>query len=150
KDKATGKEQSITITGSTRLSKEEIDRMVADAQRFAEEDRKAREAAETRNRADSLIYQTEKLLRDLGDKVPTDQKANIESAISELRSAMSSNDLNRIRQATDNLQQASYKLSEIMYQQAATGAATGGSEAGARQESTAGEEGVIDAEFKEQ
>ncbi len=150
KDKATGKEQSITITGSTRLSKEEIDRMVADAQRFAEEDRKAREAAETRNRADSLIYQTEKLLRDLGDKVPSDQKVNIENAISELRSALSSNDINRIRQATDNLQQASYKLSEIMYQQAAAGAATGGSEAGARQESAPGEEGVIDAEFKEQ
>ncbi|MCL6518785.1 MAG: molecular chaperone DnaK [Armatimonadetes bacterium] len=150
KDKATGKEQSITITGSTRLSKEEIDRMVADAQRFAEEDRKAREAAETRNRADSLIYQTEKLLRDLGDKVPSDQKVNIENAISEVRSALNSNDMERIRQATDNLQQASYKLSEIMYQQAAAGAATGGAEAGARQEGKPGEEGVIDAEFKEQ
>lgn len=150
KDKATGKEQSITITGSTRLSKEETERMVAEAQRYAEEDRKAREAAEVRNRADSLVYQTEKLLRDLGEKVPSDEKARIESAISEVRSAINANDVDRIRRATDELQQASYKLSEIMYQQAAgaeasataTGATAGG-------EST-GEEGVIDAEFKEQ
>jgi len=150
KDKATGKEQSITITGSTRLSKEETERMVAEAQRYAEEDRKAREAAEVRNRADSLVYQTEKLLRDLGEKVPSGEKARIESAISEVRSAINANDLDRIRRATDELQQASYKLSEIMYQQAAgaeasataTGATAGG-------EST-GEEGVIDAEFKEQ
>ncbi|MCL6629193.1 MAG: molecular chaperone DnaK [Armatimonadetes bacterium] len=150
KDKATGKEQSITITGSTRLSKEETERMVAEAQRYAEEDRKAREAAEVRNRADSLVYQTEKLLRDLGEKVPSDEKARIESAISEVRSAINANDIDRIRRATDELQQASYKLSEIMYRQAAgaeasataTGATAGG-------EST-GEEGVIDAEFKEQ
>lgn len=150
KDKATGKEQSITITGSTRLSKEETERMVAEAQRYAEEDRKAREAAEVRNRADSLVYQTEKLLRDLGEKVPSDEKARIESAISEVRSAINANDVDRIRRATDELQQASYKLSEIMYQQAAgaeasataTGATAGG-------EST-GEDGVIDAEFKEQ
>lgn len=150
KDKATGKEQSITITGSTRLSKEETERMVAEAQRYAEEDRKAREAAEVRNRADSLVYQTEKLLRDLGEKVPADEKARIESAISEVRSAINANDVDRIRRATDELQQASYKLSEIMYQQAAgaeaTTTATGATAGG---EST-GEEGVIDAEFKEQ
>ena len=151
KDKATSKEQSITITGSTRLSKDETDRMVADAQRMADEDHKAREAAETRNRADSLVYSTEKLLVDLGDKVPADQKSTIESAISEVREAINANDADRMRQASDNLQQASYKLSEMMYQ-AASGAEAGqpGDEAGVHQEAGPAEEGVIDAEFKEQ
>lgn len=152
KDKATGKEQSITITGSTRLSKEETERMVAEAQRYAEEDRKAKEAAEARNRADSLVYQTEKLLRDLGDKVPADQKSDIESKIAEVRAALNTDDTARINRASEELQQASYKLSEIMYQQAA-GAQTGtsGAEAGAGAgtESSGGDD-VIDAEFKEQ
>jgi len=154
KDRATSKEQSITITGSTRLNKDETDRMVADAQRFAEEDRKAKEAAETRNRADSLVYQTEKLLRDLGDKVPADQKTSIEAGISEVRSALNTEDLDHIRRATDELQQASYKLSEIMYQQAGGGAqqAEGPepeAEAPTGAETPGGDE-VIDAEFKEQ
>ncbi|MHB0911919.1 MAG: molecular chaperone DnaK [Armatimonadota bacterium] len=144
KDKATGKEQSITITGSTRLNKGDIDNMVADAQRHADEDRKAKEAAEVKNKADSLVYQTEKLLSDLGDKVPGDQKSNIESAISEVREAINSDDADRISRATDNLQQASYKLSEMMYQ------AAGAGEAQETPEQPAGEEGVIDAEFKEQ
>jgi molecular chaperone DnaK len=153
KDKATSKEQSITISGSTRLAKDEIDRMVADSQRFAEEDRKAKEAAETRNRADSLVYATEKLLRDLGDKVPADQKATVESAISEVRAALNTEDLDRVRRASDELQQASYKLSEMAYQAAAGQQAGGpGAEAGAAAgtEAPEGEEGVIDAEFKEQ
>ncbi|HUV04585.1 MAG TPA: molecular chaperone DnaK [Armatimonadota bacterium] len=152
KDKATSREQSITITGSTRLSKDETERMVAEAQRHVEEDHKAKEAAETRNRADSVVYQTEKLLHDLGDKVPADQKSSVESAISEARSALNTDDIDRIRRATDELQQASYKLSEIMYQAAAAGqSAAGGEEApGAETDAAAGEEGVIDAEFKEQ
>ncbi len=155
KDKATAKEQSITITGSTRLAKEETERMVADAQRYAEEDRKAKEAAETRNRADSLVYTTEKLLKDLGDKVPADQKSGVEAAISEVRSALNTDDLDRISRASDELQQASYKLSEIMYQAAAgeqeqQASAPSGGEGGKEQEADTGEEGVIDAEFKEQ
>lgn len=156
KDKATSKEQSITITGSTRLSKEETDGMVAEAQRHAEEDKKAKETAETRNRADSLVYTTEKLLKDLGDKVPADQKSSIESAISEVRSALNTDDMDRIRRATDELQQASYKLSEMMYQAAAGEQQAGappGEEAGPSatdEEAPAGEDDVIDAEFKEQ
>ncbi len=153
KDRATGKEQSITITGSTRLDKGDIDSMVADAQRHAEEDKKARDAAEVRNRADSLVYQTEKLMTDLGDKVPGDQKANIQSAIGEVRSALGTEDLDRIRTATDALQQASYKLSELMYQQAAGGQQAQepepGAPTGARTEGGEGED-VIDAEFKEE
>ncbi len=152
KDKATGKEQSITISGSTRLSKDETDRMVADAQRMADEDHKAREAAEARNRADSLVYSTEKLLADLGDKVPADQKSTIEAAITEVREALNANDTDRTRTATDNLQQASYKLSEMMYQAASGGQEAGqpGEEVGVGQETGPAEEGVIDAEFKEQ
>ncbi len=152
KDKATGKEQSITISGSTRLSKDETDRMVADAQRMAEEDKKAREAAEARNRADSLVYSTEKLLADLGDKVPADQKSSIESAIKDVRDAIESNDTARISQASEALQQASYKLSEMMYQAASGGAQEAGQpgpEAGVGAQ-PGGDEGVIDAEFKEQ
>ena len=152
KDKATAKEQNITITGSTRLSRDETDRMVADSQRFAEEDRKAKEQAETRNRADSLVYQTEKLLQDMGDKVPADQKATIEQAAAEVRSALNTDDLDKIRQASDALQQASYKLSEIMYQQAsgAQAGAAPGQEGGGQQETTPSEEEVIEAEFKEE
>ena len=156
KDKATGKEQSITITGSTRLNKDETDRMVTDAQRYAEEDKKARETAEARNVADSLVYTTEKLLSDLGDKLPADQKSTVESAISEVREALKADDVERIRKATDELQQASYKLSEIMYQTAAAGqqAEASDAEASASEEpskESSGDEGdTIDAEFKEE
>ncbi len=153
KDRATGKEQSITISGSTRLNKDDIENMVADAQRHAEEDRKAKESAEVRNRADSLIYQTEKLIKDLGDKVPADQKSSIDTAIADVRTALSGDDLEKISAATETLQQASYKLSEMMYQQAGAGQpGAPGAEPGASTESqeSAPEEGVIDAEFKEQ
>jgi len=153
KDRATGKEQSITISGSTRLNKDEIDKMVADAQRNAEEDKKAKEEAEIRNRADSIIYQVEKQLQDLGDKVPADQKSSIETKVAEVRAAISANDTARMTTAVDDLQQAAYKLSEIAYQNAGAaaepesqGAPTGAS---APHEGPA-EEGVIDAEFKEE
>jgi molecular chaperone DnaK len=154
KDRATGKEQSITISGSTRLNKDDIDKMVADAQRHADEDKKSKEIAEAKNRADSLIYQTEKLIKDLGEKVPADQKSTIESAISVVKSALESGDTERINKASDELQQASYKLSEIMYQSAGAdqqqaGPQNPGADAGPH-ESAPEEEGVIDAEFKEQ
>jgi len=152
KDRATGKEQSITISGSTRLNKDDIDKMVADAQRHAEEDRKAKESAEARNKADSLVYQTEKLLTDLGDKVPADQKSNIQSKVADVRSAIESNDTDRINKAAEELQQASYKLSEILYQSQAGEQQAGpqgpGPEASGQQQNPP-DEGVIDAEFKE-
>ena len=153
KDRATSKEQSITISGSTRLNKDEIDKMVADAQRNAEEDRKAKESAEARNKADSLVYQTEKLLTDLGEKVPADQKSTITTNIAAVREALNSNDTDKINHAAEELQQASYKLSEILYQSQAAeaGAQPGGPqgpEAGAHEETPA-DDGVIDAEFKE-
>jgi molecular chaperone DnaK len=149
KDLATGKAQSITITGTTRLSKDDIDKMVRDAEQHAAEDRAAKEVAETRNRAEQLIYTTEKTLTDLGDKAPANERTRVESAISDLRTALNSNDKDRIASATDALQQASYKLSELLYQQqsqqyagAAAEQAPGEQEAGP----TEGE--VIDAEFK--
>ncbi|MBI2842792.1 MAG: molecular chaperone DnaK [Armatimonadetes bacterium] len=152
KDLATQRSQSITITGSTRLSKDETERMVREAESHAEDDRRAREAAEVRNRAEQLVYMTDKNLRDLGDKVPADEKSRIESAMNELREAINSNDTDRIRSASDRLQQESYKLSEMLYQQASqqyagAGAETGSSESSGDEESAGGEE-VIDAEFK--
>lgn len=149
KDLATGRSQSITITGSTRLSNDEIDKMMRDAEAHAAEDKNVREAAEAKNRGEQLLYTTDNLLKELGDKVPSDQKMTVENAMSELRSAIEANDTSRILSATDALQQASYKLSEIMYQQ------TGGAETtspGPETEEPGGgggeEEGVIDAEFK--
>ncbi|MCX8053291.1 MAG: molecular chaperone DnaK, partial [Armatimonadetes bacterium] len=153
KDLATGKQQSITITGSTRLSKEEIDKMMREAELHAEEDRRLKEAAEAKNRAEQLIYQTEKMLKDLGEKVPSDDKLAVENAISDLKKAVESNDTQRIRTASDALEQQTYKLAQILYGQA------GQAQAGAAQEHAATpggdgsrqsteDEGVIDAEFK--
>ena len=147
KDLATGKQQAITITGSSNLTREEIDRMVKEAQAHAEEDRRRREEAELRNQADSLAYQTERMLRDLGDRVPSDEKLRIEQAISELRDAINKNDISLIRQRMESLQQESYRLSQRLYEQASqtyagTGAQTGGSSG------SSGDGEVIDAEFK--
>ena len=151
KDLGTGKQQSITITGSTRLSKEEIDRMMREAEAHAEEDRKLKEAAEAKNLAEQLIYTTEKTLKELGDKAPSAEKLAIENAISELKSAVESNDTERIKTASEALQQQSYKLSQLLYEKSApqseagVGAPTGSaSEGGSAPE----DEGVIDAEFK--
>ncbi len=148
KDLGTSKQQAITITGSSNLTRDEIDRMVKEAQSHAEEDRRRREEAEVRNQADSLAYQTERMLRDLGDRVPSDEKLRIEQAISDLRDAINKNDVSLIRQRMEALQQASYQLSQRLYEQASqsyagTGAQTGGSGTGS---SSDGE--VIDAEFK--
>ncbi|HXF85834.1 MAG TPA: molecular chaperone DnaK [Anaerolineales bacterium] len=117
KDKATGKEQKVTITASTNLTKEEIERMVQEARQHEAEDRRRRELVDARNNADSLIYQTEKALRDLGDKVPAAERGAIESKINNLKSATQSDDLNRIRKATEELQHAFHALSQQLYAQ---------------------------------
>lgn len=151
-DKATGKQQSITISGSTRLSKDDIDKMMKDAEGHAEEDRKLRDAAEAKNKAEQLLYSTEKTLKDLGDKVPSEDKLAVESALSELRSAVESNDAARINTASEALQQQAYKLSQMLYEQASQ--AQAGAPEGEAPQEPAGEvpkeedEGVIDAEFK--
>jgi molecular chaperone DnaK len=126
KDKATGKEQKITITGTTALSDEEIDRMVDDADSHAEEDKKMKEAAEARNNADTLVYQSEKTLSDLGDKVSDELKGDVETAIAELKTALEGEDTDVIAAGTQKLQEAGYKLAEIMYADAqADGAGEG-------------------------
>ncbi len=147
KDLGTGKEQSITITGSTRLTKEEIDKMIRDAEQHAAEDKAAKQAAEARNHAEQMIYSTEHNLKELGEKVPSTEKAKIEAAIAEVKAALESNDTARITTATENLQQASFKLSEILYQQAsASQAGTGAQQHSAEAEKQ--EDEIIDAEFK--
>jgi molecular chaperone DnaK len=150
KDTATSREQSIKITGTSTLSKDEVDRMVKAAEQFAAEDKAKREAAETRNRGDSLAYQVEKLLKDYGEKVSSEERAKVEAALKELREALGGDDLDRIGKATDAVQQASYKLSEEMYK------ATAGAPAGSPSGPAAGSGGpaqkpgdeVIDAEYK--
>ena len=151
KDTATSREQSIKITGTSTLSKGEVDRMVKDAESFAAEDKAKRETAETRNRGDSLAYQVEKLLKDYGEKVAADERGSVEAALKELREALAGDDLQRIAKATDAVQQASYKLSEEMYK--ATAGATAGTSPGAPPGGTSGSsqppgDEVIDAEYK--
>jgi molecular chaperone DnaK len=112
KDRATGKEQKITITASTNLSKQDIDRMVKEAQSNAAEDRKRRELADARNTADTLAYQAEKALQDLGDKIPYEERTRIESQVNELRQAMNGDDINRMRQLSETLEQMVHSLGQ--------------------------------------
>ncbi|MEJ5223150.1 MAG: molecular chaperone DnaK [Anaerolineales bacterium] len=117
RDKASGKEQKVTVTASTNLSKADIERMVEEARRHEGEDRKRRELIEARNNADSLAYQTEKTLKDLGDKVPASERSRIEGMISNLRAAAQTEDTARIQKQTEELQQAFYALSQQLYSQ---------------------------------
>jgi len=154
KDLGTGKEQTITITASTNLSKDEVDRMVRDAEAKASEDRAKKEEAEIRNTASSLIYSTEKSLKEVGDKLEDASKADVESALGELKRVSENGTAAEIKAATETLQQASYKMAEALYQK--TGAASGNGAPGpdgaaASGNGTAGApaDDVIDAEFKE-
>jgi molecular chaperone DnaK len=157
RDKETGKEQKITISGSTQLAKEEIDRMVADAQSHADEDRRRREEVEARNHADTTAYQVERQLQELGDRAPANDKARAEQLISEIRQLVKDNssDVARLRQLASDLQQLGYGLASTAYTKAAAGGAgpqTGGTQTsagGPRPEGAGGGDEVIDAEFKE-
>jgi len=153
KDLATGREQSITITGQTSLPKDDIERMVRDAEQHAAEDRQRKEEAETRNNADALVYQTEKLLKDQGDKVPTDDKERVESALKSLRESLAGTDFERIRRDTETLRNASQALGQRLYEQAAQQQAAGGSggdgSGGSSSSSSGGpsDDEVVDAEI---
>jgi molecular chaperone DnaK len=157
KDKATGKEQKITITATTNLSKDEVEERVREAKRHEAEDHRRRELIEARNTADQLIYQTEKTLRELGDQVPSDDRATIERTAEELKQAKDGDDVARIRQLIEQLQQASYAIGQQMYaqQQAqqAGGPQPGGPQPGGpqpgREGPSNGDEDVVDAEFRE-
>ena len=117
-DKGTGKEQHITITSSSNMSQADIDKAIKDAERFAEEDKKAKEAVETKNRADSMIFQSEKTLEELGDKVSEDEKADVKAAIEKLKSTVAGGNTEDIKADTEALEKAFYKLSEKLYAQA--------------------------------
>ncbi len=143
KDRATNKEQSMTITGQSALGRDEIQRMVRDAEAHAEEDRRRREEAETRNRADTLVYQTEKLLRDQGDKLSDDERNRMDDALKTLKDALTGTDMGAISAATDTLMQATQASAQRLYQEAASdGASPDG--AGAAGPS---DEDVVDAEI---
>src|SRR5699024_2516616 len=117
KDLGTGKEQHITITSSTNMSKEDIDKAVKEAEQFAAEDKKQREAADVRNPADQMVFQTEKTLEDMGDKIPASDKAGVESALGKLKETLKGNDTEAIKAATEELTKAFYAVSEKLYQQ---------------------------------
>jgi molecular chaperone DnaK len=117
RDKATGREQHVTITASSGLSKDEVSRLVKDAEMHAEEDRRNREKIEARNQGDSMAYSIEKTLQDLGDKVPADTKKDVEEKLAALRDALKTDDVERIKSATEALRASSMKIGEIMYQQ---------------------------------
>ncbi len=150
KDLGTGKEQSIRITASSGLSKEEIDKMVRDAESHADEDKKKRDTIEARNHADSMVYSTEKSLKEFGDKIDAVEKGNIENKITELKKVMEGEDAEAIKKATDELAQSAHKLAEAMYakeQPAADSGAAPGDEQTKKE--TKKDDNVVDADFEE-
>ena len=152
KDLATNKEQSIQITASSGLSEDEINSAIKDAELHAEEDKKKKNLVEARNTADTLIYTTERSIKDLGDKVDADTKTKVEDAITALRKAMEGDDTEEIKRLSEDLTQASHKLAEAMYQQASqeSGQAAGAGEAeGAQQQAESSDDDVVDADFEE-
>jgi len=161
KDLGTGKEQSVVVRPSSGLSEEEIQRIVKEAEQYAEEDKRKKELAEARNQADSLIYSVEKSLRELGDKVPENLKKEVEDKIAALRKAMEGEDVDAIRKASDELTQASYQLAEMLYKEKASqaggaagatgaeGGATGSSGSASSEGGKKGGDDVIDADFEE-
>jgi molecular chaperone DnaK len=159
KDQATGKEQSIQITASSGLTQEEIEKAVKEAEMHADEDKAKKELIEARNHADALIYNTEKSLKDLGDKVDADTRSKVEATMEPLRKAIEGNDVAEIKRLSEELTQASHKVAEAMYQQAsaagqagpegAPGAGAEGAAAGAGANPGGAEDDVVDADFEE-
>jgi molecular chaperone DnaK len=150
KDTATGKQQAITITASSGLTKDDIQKMVGEAEAHADEDKKRREEIEVKNQADSLVYSTERTLAEHGDKVPAADKSAIEDAMKEVREALTTDDVERIRRATDALTRASHKIAEVLYKEAQAKGPSGTSGAGPSQDRPRTAEGeVVDAEFED-
>ena len=146
KDKATGKSQQITISGSTALSDDEVDRMVKDAESHAEEDKKHKDEIEVRNQTDSLCYSTEQTLKDLGDKVPEDQRKNVQEAVDAAKKALEGTDIDAIKAAGEKLQEASHKLAEVVYSN--TQEQTAGGNAGASNAGSGSADDVVDADYE--
>jgi molecular chaperone DnaK len=154
KDLGTGKEQSIRITAPEKLSKDEIEKMVRQAEQFADADKARKELAETRNQADQLVYQTEKSLKELGDKLGASDRQVIEERVKELKEALKSEDVQRIKRGTEALSQASHKLAEEVYKKKGQDAGAKGQEQTAErpeqpaEKASGGDDKVVDAEFK--
>ena len=144
RDKATGREQKITITATSGLSKEEVERMVREAELHAQEDRQRREEIETRNRADSLAYQAERALQDAGDRIPANLRGEIEDKVKAVRDALAGSDLTRVRSAADDLESTMQRLGQEAYSQ--PGATSGDGTSGA---ATSGEPGTVEGEYRE-
>jgi len=153
RDLATGKQQAITITASSGLAKDEIERMVREAEVHAEEDRQRRQEIEVRNQADSLVYTTERTLREHGEKLPEADRRAIEDALNDVREALKGDDLERIRKSSEKLTQASHRIAEILYREAQAKQQAGGPQAGTGGPgpggAKAGEGDVVDAEFED-
>lgn len=147
KDRATGKEQSMTITGQSSLPKDDIESMIRDAEAHAEEDRQRKEEAETRNSADTLVYRTEKLIKDEGDKFTGDEKEKVESALATLKETLNASDVEAIRNATDTLVAASQSFAQRLYEQASQQAGDGATAGG--ETSAPADDEVVDAEIVE-
>lgn len=145
KDKASGKEQKVTVTASTNLSKEEVERKVQEARQNEAEDKKRKEAIEVKNQADNLVYQTEKALKDLGDKVPAAERSSIEAKLAELKQSMQGDDIEKTKKLTEELQQAFHALSQQLYAQEGQQAQPAGGPA----TPPPGGDDVIDGEVKE-
>jgi molecular chaperone DnaK len=148
KDRATNKEQSMTITGQSTLDKKDIDQMVKDAEAHAEEDRQRREEAEVRNNADSLVYQGEKVLRDNADKVSDDDRKSIEEPVGEVKTALAGNDVAAIRAAHEKLSTALQSFSQKLYEAASRDANAAGSSATGQDAPSGGaDDEIVDAEI---
>lgn len=148
KDLGTGNEQKVTITASTNMSKEDIDKAVADAERFAEEDKAEKEKVETRNNADSLVFQTEKTLKDLGDKVSSEGKGKIDAEIANVKSALAGTDSDAIKAASEKLSQVSYEVFGKVYQDAGAQQAAGGAAGDAGAQQAPQDDNVVDADYE--
>ncbi|HIY08149.1 MAG TPA: Hsp70 family protein, partial [Firmicutes bacterium] len=154
KDLGTGKEQQITITASSNMSKEDIDKAVKDAEQYAEVDKKRREEIDTRNAADQMIYTTEKSIADLGDKIPAGDKTDLEAKVNTLKEAVKGSDIQAIKNAQEDLQKKFYEVTSKVYQQQAPQQGPdmgnmGGNPGGAAGGSTPNGDGYVDADFRE-
>jgi molecular chaperone DnaK len=150
KDLGTGKQQSVTISGGSALAKDDIDKMVRDAEQFAEEDRQRREEAEVRNRADTLVYTTEKFLAENAEKVPDDVKSEVEAAIGDLKKALEGTNTETIREASEKAAQVSQKMGSAIYAQAQAeqqAAGADGAASGAEGTQEDSDNDVVDAEI---
>jgi molecular chaperone DnaK len=145
KDLGTGKEENLTITAPQRLSDDEIDRMVGDAEQFAEEDRRRKELADTKNQADSLVYATEKMLGDVGDKVEEATRKAVEEKVENLKKALETDDLQRLKEGIEELNAEAQKIGTEVYQKAQEERA----KEEAEESDSASDEDVVDAEFED-